>query len=93
MEMEVKGAFYRLLVEKFNVNLHHSTQVFSAVLAAEEESRIFGFERPEPCIFLESTIYDDNDVPVEVLHSHYRADRYRFKAQSGEYLFRMGDDE
>jgi len=93
MEMDLEGPFYHLLVEKFNVNLHHSTQVFSAVLAGEEERRIFGFSQSEPCIFLESTIYDDNDIPVEVLHSHYRADRYRFKAQSGEYLFRMGDED
>lgn len=89
METEIDGPFYRLLVEKFGVTLHHSTQIFSAVLAGWEESKIFGFDRPEPCMQLDSVIYDDNDIPVEVLRAHYRGDMYRFKAQSGEYLFRQ----
>ena len=87
MGIEEVGPFYRLLVEKFNVTLHHSIQIFSAVMAGWEETKIFGFQHCEPCMLLESVIYDDNDIPVEALSAHYRGDRYRFKAQSGEYLF------
>lgn len=90
-DMEISGPFYQMLVREFGITLHHSTQIFSAVIPGEEELRIFQMEGPEPCMMLESTVYDPTDIPIEVLFSYYRGDRYRFKASSGEYLFNRAD--
>jgi len=87
LEMKITGPFYHLLVEEFGVNLHHSTQIFSAVNPPREEQGIFGMGGLIPCMLLESIVYDPDDVPIEVLRSYYRGDRYSFKATSGEYLF------
>ncbi len=87
LEMNITGPFYHLLVEEFGVILHHSTQIFSAVNPPEEEMEIFGMTETVPCMLLESIAYDPDDIPIEVLHSYYRGDRYSFKATSGEYLF------
>ena len=87
LEMEITDSFYHLLVEEFGVELHHSTQIFQAVLPGKYEMDIFNLSQPEPCMLLESTIYDSDEIPVEVLYSYYRGDRYRFRALSGEYLF------
>ncbi len=87
LDMKITDSFYHLLVEKFGVELHHSTQIFQAVLPGPDELAIFEITEPEPCMMLESTIYDADEIPVEVLYSFYRGDRYRFKATSGKYLF------
>ena len=87
ISMDINGPFYNLLIEEFNVRLHYSTQVFSAVLSGSEESRIFGFKESQPCIMLESIVFDQYDIPIELLYSHYRGDRYRFKVTSGEYMY------
>ena len=87
LKMQINGPFYHLLVDKFGVRLDHATQIFSAVMPPEEEAEIFGIDNPLPCMLLESTVYDQNDIPIEVLFSYYRGDRYSFKAVSGEYLF------
>ncbi len=84
---DLSGSLYHLLVEKFKVNLHHSTQVFSAVISTVEDQRIFGLADPCPCIQLESVIYDPDNIPIELLISCYRGDKYRFKVEAGEYLF------
>ena len=85
--MNITGPFYHLLVEEFGVSLHHATQIFSAVNPPQEEMEIFGMAETVPCMLLESIVYDPDDIPIEVLYSYYRGDRYSFKATSGEYLF------
>ena len=87
LEMNITGPFYHLLVEEFGVTLHHATQIFSAVNPSPEEMEIFGMDEAVPCMLLESIAYDPEDIPIEVLYSYYRGDRYSFKAISGEYLF------
>ncbi|HAK47176.1 MAG TPA: hypothetical protein DCO79_14820 [Spirochaeta sp.] len=87
LDMQLTDSFYHLLVEEFGVELHHSTQIFHAVLPAQPEMDIFEITEPEPCMMLESTIYDSDEIPIEVLYSYYRGSRYRFKANSGEYFF------
>ena len=87
VDMDLEGSLYHLLVENFDINLHHSTQIFSAEITTREDMKLLGLEEPIPCIKLESVTYDQNNIPIEVLHSVYRGDKYKFKANSGEYLF------
>lgn len=87
LDEDLSGSLYRLLVEKFKVTLHRSVQVFSAVISGDEEQRIFGLAAPCPCIRLESVIYDPDNVPIELLISCYRGDKYRFRVEAGQYLF------
>lgn len=87
LDMDMDGTLYHMLVENFNIELHHADQVFSAVLMDDDDKEIFNIEVAEPCMKLESVVYDDNNIPVEVLHSLYRGERYKFKAHSGTYLY------
>jgi len=87
LEMDINQSLYHLLVEEFAITLHHSTQIFSASLATEEDQKIFGIFGPFPCIVLESVIYDESNIPIELLYSTYRGDRYRFEVHSGQYIF------
>jgi len=38
------------------------------------------------CIYMETTLYDDNSIPIEALFACYRGDKYRFIFDSGEYV-------
>ncbi len=87
VDMDLEGSLYHLLVEKFDINLHHSTQIFSSEMTTRKDMDLLGLEEPISCIKLESVTYDPNNIPIEVLHSVYRGDKYKFKANSGEYLF------
>ncbi len=90
LNMDLDGTLYHMLVEKFNVELHHSEQVFSSVAASARERSMFKAAEGEqclPCIKMESVVYDPNNIPIEVLHSLYRSDYYKFRIHSGEYLF------
>lgn len=87
LEMNLDGSLYHILVEHFNIMLHHSTQIFSAILSSKEDTELFDLKRRCPCIMVESVIYDPNNIPIELLYSYFRGDKYKFRVSSGEYLF------
>ena len=87
LEMNLDESLYHLLVEHFDITLHHSTQIFNAILSSKEDTELYKLNRRCPCIMVESTLYDPNNIPIEVLYSYFRGDRYKFRVSSGEYLF------
>ncbi|MCL2481067.1 MAG: GntR family transcriptional regulator [Spirochaetaceae bacterium] len=88
LNIEIKGSLYRVLIEQFDTHLVRSTQYLSAILleGGEPEMTILGLNKPTPCLLAESLSYDSNNIPVEVLYSCFRGDRYKFKIESGEYI-------
>ena len=85
LDMEIKGSMYRLLTNKFNADLHHSSQAIRAVKAPRDVVQKCGMSRFEPCMFLESLAYTSQNKCIEVLHSYYRGDRYLFRVETGQY--------
>ncbi|MCL2294079.1 MAG: GntR family transcriptional regulator [Spirochaetes bacterium] len=82
----IKGSLYRVLIETFNTHLVKSTQYLSSVLSGDQEMELFSLNKHIPCLLVESLSYDSNNIPVEVLYSCFRGDRYKFKIDSGEYI-------
>ena len=89
LDIEIKGSMYHLLVDEFDVDLHHSIQTLRAVRPTAEIAQKLGISRVIPCMFLESIAYTSEDVPLEVLQSSYRGDRYLFRVESGQYRREM----
>lgn len=87
IDIGIEGSLYRLLVDKFNVSLAKSTQYLSTIISTQEDMELFGVVKPLSCLVIESLSYDANNNPVEVLYSTFRGDRYKFKIESGEYLY------
>ncbi len=87
LDFDLSGLRYPLLKEKFNIIPHHSSQTFTAVLSGEEETRLFGFSEPQPCMQMEFVLYDFSNVPIEVGYYLYRGDKYTFNINSIEYVF------
>ena len=86
LDIEIKGSLYRVLIDHFNTHLVKSTQYLSSIPSRDREMKLFGINKPISCLLVESLSYDTNNVPVEVLFSCFRGDRYRFKIESGEYI-------
>ena len=51
-----------------------------ALPAPEREGALLGIRRGEPVLVAETAAYDPSDRLVELARTHYRADRYRFRA-------------
>jgi len=88
LNIEIKGSLYRVLIEEFGTHLVKSTQNLSSILleGGEPEMELLSLCKPTPCLLVESLSYESNNVPVEVLYSCFRGDRYKFKIESGEYI-------
>ena len=87
LNMDLDGSLYHILIENFNITLHQSIQIFSAILSSKEDTELFKLKQPCPCIMVESIMYDPNNIPIEILYSYFRGDKYKFRVNSGEYLF------
>lgn len=87
LDMRLTGSLYELLTRKFQVDLNHSTQSFRAVALSARDATRLGVAPGSPGIFLESTIYDARNIPVEVLHALHRGDKYVFEVESGRYRY------
>ena len=72
-------------MDQFGADLHHSVQTLQAVNPTSEIAQQLNIPQTIPCIFLESIAYTADDKPLELLHSHYRGDRYLFKVESSHY--------
>jgi DNA-binding GntR family transcriptional regulator len=51
-----------------------------ALPAPEREGALLGIRRGEPVLVAETAAYDPSDRLVELARTHYRSDRYRFRA-------------
>jgi GntR family transcriptional regulator len=87
LTMRLTGSLYHLLTKRFHVKLHRSIQTFRAIALSGEDAKLLGVAPRSPGIFLESTIYDSENIPVEVLHAYHRGDKYVFEVTSGRYRY------
>lgn len=85
LELDIQGSMYRILVDQLGADLHHSVQTLQAVNPTPEIAQQLNIPKTNPCMFLESIAYTSDDKPLELLHSHYRGDRYLFKVESSHY--------
>lgn len=85
--VDLNTNLYNLLVEQHEIVLNRSEQTMSAVLPSDEERKLLNVSRFTPCMFVESVMYDQNDRPIELLYSTYRGDKYRFRYESGHYIY------
>jgi GntR family transcriptional regulator len=89
LQIDIRGPLYRLLVERFGADLHHSVQTLRAVRPPRAVAEKLGISPSVPCIFLESLAYTSAGRCIEVLRSTYRGDRYLFRVEAGQYRREM----
>ena len=84
-EMNLAGSMYKIMTDHFKASLARSTQTISAVNLDESIASILELPKSSAGIFIESLTFDENSIPIELLYSYHRGDKYKLEIELGRY--------
>jgi GntR family transcriptional regulator len=85
LEMDLAGSMYKIISERFNIVLARCEQTIRAVNLKGKIATFLDLPEDSAGIFMESITFDENSIPIEVLYSYYRGDKYIFEVELGRY--------
>lgn len=85
LDMDLTGSMYKILSERFSTVLARCEQSIKAVNLKGPIAKLFNFPKNSAGLYMESVTYNENNIPVEVLCSYYRGDKYVFEVELGRY--------
>jgi GntR family transcriptional regulator len=88
LDMDLTGSMYKLLSERFSTVLARCEQSIRAVNLRGNIAKLFNLPKNTAGLYMESVTYDENNIPVEVLCSYYRGDKYIFEVELGRYYIK-----
>ncbi len=71
-------SLYNLLLTKYKLPVNRIDYVISAVIADPWYQVLLRLDKADPLLLVQTTTYLDNDSPLEVTFSYYRADKFEF---------------
>jgi GntR family transcriptional regulator len=83
--MNLVGSMYQIMTENFKVTLARCKQTISAVNLDQKIASILGLPKNSAGIFIESLTFDENSIPIELLYSYHRGDKYKLEIELGRY--------
>ncbi len=83
--MDLTGSMYKILSERFDIILARCEQTIRAVNLNVQIAKLFGLPKNSAGLYMESVTYNENNIPIEVLCSYYRGDKYVFEVELGRY--------
>jgi GntR family transcriptional regulator len=84
-DMNLTGSMYKIMTEHFKVSLARSKQTISAVNLNQKIASILELPKNSAGIFIESLTFDENSIPIELLYSYHRGDKYKLEIELGRY--------
>ncbi len=85
LQMDLTHSMYQIISDRFNVTLARSDQMIRAVNLKGKIASYLNVPENTAAFFMESLTYDENSMPVELLYSYYRGDKYVFEVEVGRY--------
>ncbi len=85
LEMDLTGSMYDIFTREFGVVLERSEQTIRAVNLSKKIASHLGLKHNSAALYSESVTYNDRNMPVEVLYSYFRGDKYVFEVELGQY--------
>lgn len=85
LDLDLTGSMYDLISKHFNIVLARSKQTICAVNLSQKIAGILKVQPNSAVIFSESITYDDKSIPLELLYSYYRGDKYKLEIELGRY--------
>ena len=82
---DAAGSLYRVITDKFKIELVKSHQVIRAVNLNKKISTMFNLPEKTAGLLMENITFDRNNTPVELLYSYCRGDKYVLELELGEY--------
>jgi GntR family transcriptional regulator len=74
----ISNSIYSYIEDKLQLEIGEATQIIESSLANEQEIDLLKINNGSPILLIERCTYLTNGTPFEVVHSSYRADRYKF---------------
>ncbi len=71
-------SLYEILATRYNLSINRIDHVVRAVGADEYRADLLGVPAGTPLLFVGTTTYLEEDIPIEYSSSYYRADRYEY---------------
>lgn len=72
------GSIYQCLQTVCSIRLAHAEQTIEAVISNPDESLVFGFEHPEPCLLFKRKTYTTGGQIIEYVQGTFRGDAYTY---------------
>jgi GntR family transcriptional regulator len=85
LDMDLTSSMYQMISERFDVTLARCDQTIQAVNLKGKIAAYLNLSENSAGIFMKSVTFDDKEIPVEVLYSFYRGDKYVFEVELGRY--------
>ena len=85
LEMDLTTSMYKIISKQFNVVLDRCQQTLQAVNLIGKIARYLDLPANAAGLYMESLTYNERNIPVEVLCSYYRGDKYIFEVELGQY--------
>lgn len=80
-EDQVASSFYEYIENTLQLKINHSEQTIEAAIANNNQVDYLHLEQGDPVLVIERLTYLQTGVPLEYVHSAYRADKYKFRLQ------------
>lgn len=75
---KIEGSLYSFIEKDKRLTISHASQRMEAMLVKKEDAEFLEIRMPSAVLMIERISYLTNDVPIEIVRSIYRADRYKF---------------
>ena len=75
----------QLITNNFDTILERSEHTLLAVKISDRIARQFALPKDSAGLFMESVTYNKHNIPVDILYSFYRGDKYEFQIELGRY--------
>jgi GntR family transcriptional regulator len=78
---DVQGSVYQFLSERCGIILSHGEQTIEAILSSPQESEVFGFIEPQPCLLMKRKTFARTGQIIEYVEGVFRGDAYAYRLQ------------
>jgi GntR family transcriptional regulator len=77
-QWDAQGSAYNF-IETQGVTLQHAEQTVEAVQSTDQETKVFGFVAPGPCLLFKRKTYASNEQLMEYVEGTFRGDAYLYR--------------
>jgi GntR family transcriptional regulator len=75
-DWDTQGSIYQYLQGVCNIHLTNAEQTVEAILSSPEETQVFGFDKPSPCLLFKRKTFGSSGQIIEYVEGTFRGDAY-----------------
>jgi GntR family transcriptional regulator len=77
-DWDTQGSIYQYLQGVCNIRLTSAEQSIEAIMSSAEETQVFNFEQPGPCLLFKRKTYGASGQIIEYVEGTFRGDAYAY---------------